>query len=128
MKNKAVKTYLLSKPEAAEDYPFGPEAAVFKVKGKIFAILSKHRGNDIVNLKCDPNEALMLRDLFEGVIPGYHMNKVHWNTVILNGTVPAKEIKRMIDRSYGLVVKSFKKAQRTALELAYGKAALYRKK
>jgi predicted DNA-binding protein (MmcQ/YjbR family) len=125
MKYKAVKTYLLKKPEAVEDYPFGPEAAVFKVKDKMFAILTKHQGNDIVNLKCDPNEALMLRDLFDAVIPGYHMNKVHWNSVILDGTVPSKEIQRMIDRSYSLIVKSLKKAQRTALELAYGEEALY---
>jgi predicted DNA-binding protein (MmcQ/YjbR family) len=126
MRYKAVKTYLLKKPEAVEDYPFGPEAAVFKVKDKMFAILSKHQGNDIVNLKCDPNEALMLRDLFDAVIPGYHMSKVHWNTVILNGTVPPKEIQRMIDRSYGLIVKSLKKAQRTALELAHGEETVYR--
>jgi len=77
MRQKAVKTYLLKKPEAIEDYPFGPEAAVFKVKDKLFAILARHDGNDIVNLKCDPNEALMLRDIFEGVITGYHMNKKH---------------------------------------------------
>lgn len=125
MKYRAVKTYLLKKPEAVEDYPFGPEAAVFKVKNKMFAILSRHDGNDIVNLKCDPNEALMLRDLFEAVIPGYHMNKQHWNTVILNGTVPTKEIERMIDRSYGLIVKNLKKAERTALELTYGEEAIY---
>lgn len=125
MKSQAVNTYLQSKPESVEDFPFGPQAAVFKIKHKIFAILGKHDGNEIVNLKCDPNEALMLRDIFDAVIPGYHMNKKHWNTVILNGTVPAKEIKRMIDRSYGLVVKSLKKSERTALELVHGTAALY---
>lgn len=125
MKRDAVKCYLLSKPEAVEDYPFGPEAAVFKVKDKIFAIQGRFNGKDSVNLKCDPNEALMLRDIFASVIPGYHMNKKHWNTVILDGKVPTGEIKRMIDRSYALVVKSLKKAQRTALELAHGEEALY---
>lgn len=125
MKHKAVKTYLLKKPETVEDYPFGPEAVVFKIKDKMFAILGRHQDRDMVNLKCDPNEALMLRDIFDDVIPGYHMNKQHWNTVFIEGDVPAKEIKRMIDRSYGLIVKSLTKAKRTALELAHGEEVLY---
>lgn len=125
MKVKAVKSYLLKKPEAIEDYPFGPDAAVFKVKDKMFALTGHHQNEDILNLKCDPNEALMLRDLFEGVIPGYHMNKKHWNTVFLNGSVPKKEIERMIDNSYKLIVKGLNKTQRTALELTYGEEKLY---
>ncbi len=125
MKYKAAKNYLLKKPEATEDYPFGPDAAVFKVKNKMFAILGHHFDEDIVNLKCDPNEALMLRDIFDAVIPGYHMNKKHWNTVLLNGTLPKKEIERMIDNSYALIVKSLKKNERAALELAHGEEALY---
>jgi len=68
-----------------------------------------------INLKCDPNEAIVLRDMFESVIPGYHMNKEHWNTVILDGTIPESEIKIMIDESYRLVVKSFKKSDREQL-------------
>ena len=67
----------------------------------------------------------VLRDIFESVVPGYHMNKQHWNTVILDGTVPEFEINRMIDRSYGLVVKKLKKAERTALEIRCGSEALY---
>ena len=125
MKYRAVKTYLVGKPEAVEDYPFGPEAAVFKVKNKMFAILGRYQDRDIVNLKCDPNEALMLRDIFDDVIPGYHMSKTHWNTIFIEGDVPTKEIKRMIDRSYTLIVKSLKKTQRTALELAHGEEVLY---
>ena len=79
-----------------------------------------------MNLKCDPDEANALRDVFVAVIPGYHMNKKHWNTVILDGTIPVSEIERMIDRSYGLVVKGLKKAERQALELRYPKEQLYR--
>jgi len=125
MQRQSVKSYLLKKPEAVEDYPFGPEVAVFKVKDKMFALLGHYQDRDMVNLKCDPNEALMLRDIFKDVIPGYHMSKQHWNTVFINGDVPDKEIKRMIDRSYRLIVKSLTKAKRTALELSYGEDALY---
>ena len=92
----------------------------------MFATLSINQGIANMNLKCDPEEAMALRDIFEAVIPGYHMNKAHWNTIILDGSIPVGEIERMIDRSYGLVVKSMKKSERTALELRYGSEALYR--
>lgn len=126
MNRTAVEHYLANKPESELDYPFGPDAAVYKVKDKIFAIAGNFRGRPSVNLKCDPDQALGLRDIFEGVVPGYHMNKKHWNTVILDGTVPGGEIERMVDHSYGLVVKSLTKAKRQALELSYGEEALYR--
>ncbi len=119
MNNNQAKHYLLSKPQAIEDYPFGPDVAVFKVKNKMFATLAL--GNDTqhywMNLKCDPNEALMVRDIFPSVIPGYHMNKIHWNTVILDDTVPKGEIERMIDNSFLLVVKGMTKANRVSIEL-----------
>jgi len=122
------KHYLLSRPDSVEDYPFGPEVLVPKIKGKMFATLSTSKNSEFaqMNLKCEPNQAFELRDLFESVIPGYHMNKKHWNTVILDGSIPEGEIERMIDHSYGLVVKKLKKVEREALELAYGKEALYR--
>ncbi|UZE96628.1 MmcQ/YjbR family DNA-binding protein [Alkalimarinus alittae] len=120
------KQYLLSKPEAQESEPFGVDIPVFKVCNKVFAILGVNEGTAQLNLKCDPNEALALRDIFDAVIPGYHMNKKHWNTVILNGSIPASEIERMIDHSYGLVVKGLKKLQREGLELRFGKDALYK--
>ncbi|BBM02583.1 DNA-binding protein [Microbulbifer sp. GL-2] len=122
----AMREHLLSRPEAIEDFPFGPDVAVFKVKGRMFATLSRHRGVDASNLKCDPNEAQALRDIFPGVLPGYHMNKKHWNTVLLDGTVPDYEIERMADRSYGLVVKGLRKIERQSLEMAYGADILYR--
>ena len=122
----AAKNYLLAKPEAVADYPFGIEVLVPKVKGKMFATLSEDKGVAQMNLKCDPQHACELRDLFDAVIPGYHMNKKHWNTVILDGSIPQGEIERMIDHSYHLVVKTLKKVERQALELQYGKIVLYR--
>jgi predicted DNA-binding protein (MmcQ/YjbR family) len=120
------KNYLLSKPDAREDYPFGPEVMVPKIKGKMFATLGIEKGIGNMNLKCDPDHAQELRDLFESVKPGYHMNKRHWNTIILDGSIPQGEIERMIDHSYGLVVKKLKRVEREALELSYGQDALYR--
>jgi len=121
-----VQCYLLRRPEAILDHPFGPDVAVFKVRGRMFATLGYKGGMARINLKCDPEEALMLRDVFDAVIPGYHMNKAHWNTVILDGSIPPGEIERMIDRSYGLVVKGLKKAEQTALEVKYGSDEIYR--
>ena len=118
-------TYLLGKPEASEDFPFGPDVSVLKVKHKMFATISRHQEMANMNLKCDPFEAQMLRDVFPAVIPGYHMNKTHWNTVVLDGTVPAGEIERMIDNSYALVVKKLRKVERQVLETRYGEALLY---
>lgn len=120
------KQYLLSKPESFEDYPFGADIPVFKIKGKVFAILAEQEGVARINLKCDPDEALALRDIFDAVIPGYHMNKKHWNTVILDGSIPPGEIERMIDSSYALVVKGLKKLERQGLELKYGQDTLYK--
>ena len=118
--------YLLAKPAAFEDYPFGPDVAVYKVRKKMFATLGRNDGIANMNLKCDPEEAMALRDIFKAVIPGYHMNKAHWNTIILNDTIPKGEIERMIDNSYALVVKSLKKAERITLEITHGSDNLYR--
>jgi predicted DNA-binding protein (MmcQ/YjbR family) len=126
MNYQQARKYLLSHPEAWEDFPFGPDVAVMKVRNRMFATLGRVAGEVRSNLKCDPNEALMLRDIFESVLPGYHMNKRHWNTVILDGDVPRSEIERMMDRSYGLVVKQLKKQEREALILAYGKNAVFK--
>jgi predicted DNA-binding protein (MmcQ/YjbR family) len=115
MNYAAAKTYLLSQPEAVEDYPFGPEAAVFKVRNKIFGLLMQEKGEARINLKCDPDEALALRDIFPSITPGYHMNKKHWNTVLLDGSVPVGEIERMIDNSYLLVVQGMPVAKRPLL-------------
>lgn len=122
-----VEQYLLSKREASLDYPFGVDVKVFKVKNKMFATLSLGKGNEkdtagkmaghyCMNLKCDPDEAVMLREIFPSIIPGYHMNKASWNTIILDGSIPQGEIERMIDNSYLLVVsKMTKKDQQSIL-------------
>jgi predicted DNA-binding protein (MmcQ/YjbR family) len=120
------RDYLLSKPEAWEDYPFGPGAAVFKIRQKMFGLLIQDAAGARLNLKCDPLQAQMLRDIFEAVTPGYHMNKRHWNTVLLDGSLPDGEVQRLIDHSYGLVVRGLKVVERRALELAWGAEALYR--
>ncbi len=122
----AARTYFLSRPEAVEDFPFGPDVYVYKILGKMFATLGTEDGLARMNLKCDPEEALALRDIFEAVLPGYHMNKAHWNTVLLDGSIPRGEIERMIDRSYGLVVKKLRKKTREGLEVRHGKEAIYR--
>lgn len=124
MDNVQVKNYLLNKPFTQETYPFGEGVAVFKVKNKMFATLAigkmgkGEEGNqDIwwVNLKCDPQEAIMLRDVFTAVIPGYHMNKVHWNTIKLDGTIPDGEVERMMDNSYMLVVNNMPKKDQQSI-------------
>lgn len=129
MNYESARAYLLSKPEAWLDYPFGPDVGVPKVRKKMFATLGEEMADGKplarINLKCEPNEALLLRDVFDAVIPGYHMNKTHWNTVLLDGTVPLGELERMIDNSYALVAKTLPKADRVAMEIKYGREALY---
>ena len=105
------REYCLAKPDATEGTPFGPDVLVFKVSCKMFALAGLDEVPTTVNLKCDPDLALDLRDRYEQVRPGYHMNKKHWNTVEIDG-VPAVELRRMIDHSYELVVKSLPKTAR----------------
>lgn len=116
MDENEVREYLSSKIESVLMFPFGDDVQVYKVKNKMFATLSPGKiatGKNIdeeikqywwLNLKCDADEAEMLRDLFPSIIPGYHMNKRHWNTVVLDGSVPRGEIERMMDNSFMLVV------------------------
>jgi len=127
---KQARAYCLSLPEAWEDHPFGPDTLAIKVKKKVFAILFSRKdvnGNTTshINLKCDPEQAIGLRDIFSGVNPGYHMNKKHWNTVNLDDSVPSTEVTRMIDHSYALVVKSLG-SQRQSMEIIHGADTLYR--
>lgn len=112
---EAIRAYLAAKKGATEDYPFDPETLVFKVAGKMFALLSLDEDPVRVTLKCDPAEAEALRAQYPAVQPGYYMNKAHWNTVTLDGSVPEAELQEMADRSYELVVRGLKKAERDAL-------------
>ena len=105
------RTHCLAKKGATEGTPFGPDDIVFKVGGKMFALLAFEEVPPQANLKCDPDLALELRDRYEQVQPGYHMNKKHWNTVVLDGAIPDAEIRKMIDHSYDLVAKQLPKAK-----------------
>ena len=114
-----LQTYLLDKPASTEETPFGPDPLVYKVKSKIFALVAWNTTPLKVSLKCRPVHALMLRAEYPAVQPGYHLNKEHWNTVTLDGSVPEKEVRAMIDESYRLVVRGLTKRDRDELGGAY---------
>ena len=105
------REYCLSKPGATEGTPFGPDVLVFKVGGKMFALAALDEVPPTVNLKCDPDLALDLRDRYEQVRAGYHMNKKHWNTVGIESGIPDIELRKMIDHSYKLVVERLPKSK-----------------
>ena len=107
----------LSKPGAEETTPFGPDVLVYKVGGKMFALTVPDDFPARINLKCDPERSVMLREEHAAITPGYHMNKRHWNTVVLDGSLPAKLVRELIDHSYELVVASLPKAVRAKLRL-----------
>src|SRR6266513_1494021 len=107
------REYCLTKPNATEGTPFGETVLVFKVAGKMFALMSLDEVPVTANLKCDPDLALELRDRYEQVRPGYHMNKKHWKTVEIGGGIPKTELRNMIDHSYDLVVQSLSRASRS---------------
>lgn len=94
--------YCIKKEGATESFPFGEETLVFKVAGKIFALVNLE-GELSINLKCDPSLAIDLRERYSTVSPGYHMNKKHWNTVLLDGSIPDKEVFSWIDHSYNII-------------------------
>lgn len=95
--------YCKLKPGAEEGFPFGPDTLVFKVNGKIFFLASLDKQPLQFNVKCDPEKALELREQYTGVLPGYHMNKKLWNTVIVDGSIPTHQLLDFIDDSYKLV-------------------------
>jgi len=109
------RSYCLLKKGVSEEFPFDNETLVFKVMGKVFALtdVSEFRS---INLKCDPEKAVELRDQFPAVVPGYHMNKKHWNTIMLDGSIPDRLLKTWIDHSYDLVVLSLPKKDRLSLQ------------
>ena len=112
MNFETLRTYLLHKPGATEDFPFDTVTLVIKVSGKMFALTDITEDPLRINLKCDPLKAEFLREHFPAVQPGYHMNKRHWNTVVLDGSIAEAEIRSMIDESYELVVKGLPKSRR----------------
>ena len=112
---ESLRNYCLSKKSASEDMPFGEDTLVFRVLGKIFALTSLDTEGCRVNLKCNPDYAIELREKFEDIQPGYHMNKKHWNTVNCENGLDSALIKSLIDHSYELIVQSMTKAQRDLL-------------
>jgi len=112
---EALRTFALAKPGVTEDMPFGEDVLAFRVCGKIFALLALQADPLRINLKCDPEEALRLRELHPAILPGYHMNKQHWNTVLLNGSLPPALLVEMINNSYDLIAASLPKALRAEL-------------
>ena len=109
MNAEQVRVYFISRPETLEVFPFGVEPPVFKIKGRMYGFMWKKDNLTCINLKCDPDEARMLREIFEAVTPGWHMNKEPWNTVLLDTSIPRQDIERMIDVSYGLSIDKLKK-------------------
>jgi predicted DNA-binding protein (MmcQ/YjbR family) len=106
MNIETLRAYCLAKPAVEETLPFGPDTLVFKVAGKVFLLTGLDSDPLSFNVKCDPDLAVELRERYDAVKPGYHMNKKHWNTVTVDGSVSGKLIREWIDHSYELVVDS----------------------
>lgn len=114
MNIESVREYCLKKKKVTESFPFDETTLVFKVMGKMFILLNLNE-DPSMNLKCDPEEAMTLRESYEAVRPGYHMNKNHWNTILLNGSIPASLLEKWIDDSYDLVVKKLPRSSKKQL-------------
>ena len=115
MNIETFREFCLSFPETTEEFPFDENTLVFKVAGKMFALCDVDDFESI-NLKCDPDEALLLRDQYEEVVPGYHMNKKHWNTVSMQSNLPDKLLREWIETSYRLVLANLRVADRKRIE------------
>jgi predicted DNA-binding protein (MmcQ/YjbR family) len=112
-----LRAFCLSFNAAVEDFPFNPETSVFKVLGRMFALSHLDARPLTVNLKCDPEDAVRLRAEHEGlVVPGWHMNKRHWNTVTVDGELPPRLVRELIEDSYDLVVAGLPRAERLRLD------------
>jgi len=109
---ESFRTYCLSKKGVTESFPFDESTLVFKVGGKMFALTDLDTPELKVNLKCDPEKAISLREQYPEIIPGFHMNKKHWNTVQFNSNIGVKLFKELIDHSYDLVIQSLPKKHR----------------
>lgn len=114
MDPQIIREYCLSKKGVTEELPFDEETPVYKVMGKMFLLMILDTPCSI-NIKCDPEKAVELRERYDAVTPGYHMSKIHWNTVMLDGTVPRNLIFEWIDHSYKLVVDKLKKSDKEKL-------------
>jgi predicted DNA-binding protein (MmcQ/YjbR family) len=115
MRARGLRAHCLSFAGAEETFPFGPENSVFKVGGKVFALSRLDESPLRVSLKCEPALAEQLRQAHGAVIPGYHLNKRHWNTVIIDGSLPDAMIREMVEDSYDLIVSKLPRARRIVL-------------
>lgn len=115
MNSESIRDYCIAKPGVTESFPFDDVTLVFKVGGKMFALLSLDNQPTTLALKCDPERALQLREMFSAVRPGYHMNKTHWNSITLDGSIRTNQVQEWIDHSYELVKKGLPKAVREQL-------------
>lgn len=115
MEAAALRAWCLSRSGATEEFPFGPETSVFKVAGKLFALSALDRMPLQVSLKCEPELAEQLRAGYPAIRPGYHLNKRHWNTVTLDGSVPEELVRDLVEDSYDLVVSALPKRVRAQL-------------
>ena len=113
-----IRNFCLKKKGVTEDFPFNEDTPVYKVMRKMF-LLASFSYPISINIKCNPEKAIELRERYSSVTPGYHMNKTHWNTVLLDGSIPNKEILQWINESYDLVVKGLKKSEKDKLGLTY---------
>lgn len=113
-----VREMCLTWPEVSEGYPFGEDHLVFKVKNKMFCLMSLDAFPSTMNLKCEPDRAIELREQYDGVAPGYHMNKKHWNTLTLDGSVPDDVVLELVRHSYDRVVSGLKKSEREEIASA----------
>ena len=110
-----LRAWCLAQPGTVEDFPFGPEHSVFKVAGKMFALSALDRTPLEVSVKCEPEIAVDLRESYPAIRPGYHLNKRHWNTITLDGSLADTLVRDLIEDSYDLVVSALPKRARTAL-------------
>ncbi len=117
MNQEKLEKILLSKICSKKEFPFGDDVAVFKVKNKMFALYGFEDGIIRLNVKCDPNDAIAYREIYECVIAGYHMNKKHWNTIVLDGSMEDEVLKDMINESYELVVSKLTKKEKDELKI-----------
>ena len=115
MNLEALRDYCMAKPHTTEGLPFGPTVLVLKVANKMFALLALDTEELSINLKCDPERAIELREEYDSILPGFHMSKTHWNTVLPNG-LKSSLVYELIDHSYDLIVSSLSKKVRAEFE------------
>ncbi|MBE9467916.1 MAG: MmcQ/YjbR family DNA-binding protein [Bacteroidetes bacterium] len=115
MNIEQIREYCINKKGVSEGFPFDEDTLVFKVMGKMFALMSLSKGNSI-NLKCEPEKAISLREQYSAILPGYHMSKIHWNTVMFNESISDNLLMQLINDSYNLIVSSLTKKSKDLLK------------